>query len=115
MAHEFSNSAVAGAGCDHTVRDKGYLTFDPRLYGDLGTSLVIPLLALALGGVGFPGGAVYLRQDLMRGPLWRSAASLAGPAAPLALGRATCRERVLSDVCSSVVDESIKKKNNKKT
>jgi Zn-dependent protease len=81
MAHEFSHAAVAWLGGDHTVAAKGYLAFDPRRYGDLGTSLVIPLLALIMGGIGFPGGAVYLRTDLMRGPFWRAAASLAGPAA----------------------------------
>jgi Zn-dependent protease len=83
MAHEFSHAAVAWLGGDHTVKDKGYLSFDPRRYGDLGVSLVIPLAALVLGGVGFPGGAVYLRTDLMRSRLWRAAASLAGPAATL--------------------------------
>src|SRR5262249_44827932 len=56
------------------------LSLDPRRYLDAGTSLVIPLLVLALGGIGLPGGAVYLRPDLMRGPLWRSASALAGPA-----------------------------------
>jgi Zn-dependent protease len=85
MVHEFSHAAVAWLAGDRTVVEKGYLSFDPRRYGDLGVSLVIPLLALALGGVGFPGGAVYLRQDLMRGRLWRAAASLAGPAATLVL------------------------------
>ncbi|WP_293901320.1 site-2 protease family protein [Phenylobacterium sp.] len=81
MAHEFAHAFTAYLGGDTTVRDKGYLAFDPRRYGDLGTSLVIPLIALALGGIGFPGGAVFLRNDLMRGPGWRAAASLAGPAA----------------------------------
>ncbi|ODT86524.1 site-2 protease family protein [Phenylobacterium sp. SCN 70-31] len=83
MAHEFGHAGVAWLAGDHTVRDKGYLAFDPRRYGDVGTSLVIPLIALALGGIGFPGGAVYLRHDLMRGPGWRAAASLAGPGATL--------------------------------
>lgn len=83
MAHEFAHAGVAWLAGDHTVREKGYLSFDPRRYGDLGTSLVIPLIALALGGIGFPGGAVYLRNDLMRSPAWRAAASLAGPAATL--------------------------------
>ena len=85
MAHEFSHALTAYVGGDHTVRDKGYLAFDPRRYGDLGTSLVLPLIFLALGGIGFPGGAVYLRSDLMRGPLWRAAAALAGPAGTLAV------------------------------
>lgn len=78
--HEFGHAWVAWLGGDHTVREKGYLTFDPRKYADLQTTLIWPLIALALGGIGFPGGAVWLREDLMRGPLWRSAASLAGPA-----------------------------------
>jgi Zn-dependent protease len=81
MLHEFSHAAVAYLGGDHTVKDKGYLAFDPRRYGDLGVSLVMPVIFLLLGGIGFPGGAVYLRDDLMRGPVWRMAASLAGPAA----------------------------------
>lgn len=83
MAHEFAHAFVAWRAGDITVKAKGYLAFDPRRYGDLGTSLVIPLLALALGGIGFPGGAVYLRDDLMRSRTWRMAASLAGPAATL--------------------------------
>jgi Zn-dependent protease len=85
MLHEFSHAAVAWLGGDRTVAEKGYLSFDPRRYGDLGVSLVIPMLALAMGGVGFPGGAVYIRQDLIRGRLWRSASSLAGPAATFAI------------------------------
>jgi Zn-dependent protease len=83
MAHEFAHAGVAYLAGDKTVKAKGYLSFDPRRYGDLGTSLVIPLIALALGGIGFPGGAVYLRNDLMRSPAWRAAASLAGPGGTL--------------------------------
>lgn len=85
MVHEFSHAAVAWLGGDRTVAEKGYLSFDPRRYGDLGVSLVIPLVALAMGGVGFPGGAVYIRNDLIRTRLWRAAASLAGPAATLVI------------------------------
>ncbi|CAN7546691.1 site-2 protease family protein [Phenylobacterium sp. LjRoot225] len=85
MAHEFSHAAVAYLGGDVTVVQKGYLSFDPRRYGDVGVSLVLPLLVLALGGVALPGGAVYLRHDLMRSRSWRAAASLAGPAATLAV------------------------------
>jgi Zn-dependent protease len=83
MVHEFSHAAVAWLGGDRTVTEKGYLSFDPRRYGDLGVSLVLPLIALAMGGVGFPGGAVYIRNDLIRNRRWRAAASLAGPAATL--------------------------------
>jgi Zn-dependent protease len=81
MAHEFAHAATAYAGGDRSVREKGYLAFDPRRYGDVGVSLVIPLLALALGGIGFPGGAVYIRNDLIRSRAWRAACALAGPGA----------------------------------
>ena len=83
MAHEFCHALVAYVGGDWTVRPKGYLAFDPRRYGDLGTSLVLPLIFLALGGIGFPGGAVWLNTRLIRGPFWRAASALAGPAATL--------------------------------
>jgi Zn-dependent protease len=77
--HEFCHAFVAHKAGDHTVAEKGYLTLDPLKYTDLSTSLVLPLLALAMGGVGFPGGAVYLRDDLMRSRRGRALASLAGP------------------------------------
>ncbi|MBU4434093.1 MAG: site-2 protease family protein [Alphaproteobacteria bacterium] len=77
--HEFGHAYVAYRAGDTTIIDKGYLTLDPLKYSDLSTTLVIPLIALALGGIGFPGGAVYLREDLMRTRGWRSLASLAGP------------------------------------
>jgi Zn-dependent protease len=83
--HEFAHAFVAYKAGDHTIAEKGYLTLDPLKYTDLSTSLILPLLALALGGIGFPGGAVYLRTDLMRSRLWRTAASLAGPAVTAAI------------------------------
>jgi Zn-dependent protease len=79
VAHEFGHAWVAYKAGDYTVEAKGYLTLNPLKYTNLMTSILLPVLVLAIGGIGFPGGAVYLRQDLMRGPLWRSAASLAGP------------------------------------
>ena len=85
MAHEFSHAAVAYLAGDVTVAEKGYLSFDPRRYGDVGVSLVLPILALILGGIALPGGAVWLRHDLMRSRSWRTAAALAGPAATLAI------------------------------
>lgn len=79
MAHEFGHAFIAHKAGDHTIRAKGYLTLDPLKYVDVGVSIVIPILAVVLGGIGFPGGAVYLREDLMRSRWWRALASLAGP------------------------------------
>jgi Zn-dependent protease len=85
MVHEFGHAFIAHKAGDHTIRAKGYLTLDPLKYVDVGVSIVIPILAVVLGGIGFPGGAVYLREDLMRSRAWRSLASLAGPLGTLAV------------------------------
>jgi Zn-dependent protease len=85
VVHEFGHAIVAHQAGDPTIAEKGYLTLDPLKYADLGTSIVIPVIAVVLGGIGFPGGAVYLREDLMRSRVWRAAASLAGPAGTLAV------------------------------
>jgi Zn-dependent protease len=36
-----------------------------------------------MGGIGFPGGAVYVNTAAIRTPLWRAATSVAGPATNL--------------------------------
>jgi Zn-dependent protease len=81
--HEFGHAVVAYHAGDTSVRDKGYLSLDPLRYANWQTTLVLPLILLALGGIGFPGAAVYLREDLMRTRLGRSMASLAGPGGTL--------------------------------
>ena len=79
--HEFSHALVAYRGGDYTVRDKGYLTFNPLKYTHPVFSIWLPLLFLVMGGIGLPGGAVYIERWRLRGPIWDSAVSLAGPVA----------------------------------
>ena len=79
--HEFSHALVAYFGGDTTVRDKGYLTFNPLKYTNVFYSLILPLLFLLMGGIGLPGGAVYIETWRLRSRGWMSAVSLAGPAA----------------------------------
>ncbi len=81
--HEFSHAIVAYYGGDTTVREKGYLTFNPLKYTHPVFSIVLPLLFLLMGGIGLPGGAVYIERWLIRDRYWLSAMSLAGPAANL--------------------------------
>jgi Zn-dependent protease len=83
--HEFGHASTAFVGGDRTVASKGYLTLDPRRYATLGLSLGLPLLFLLLGGIGLPGGAVWINQGLIKKPGMRSLTSLAGPAANLIL------------------------------
>ncbi|NJL92251.1 MAG: hypothetical protein HC915_00275 [Anaerolineae bacterium] len=77
--HEFAHAIVAYWGGDHTVRDKGYLTLNPFKYTHPLLSIGLPLLFLALGGIGLPGGAVYIEKNRLRNIWWRSAVSAAGP------------------------------------
>jgi Zn-dependent protease len=77
--HEFSHAAVAYLGGDTTVREKGYLTFNPLRYTDPVLSIMMPLLFLLIGGLGLPGGAVYIDRSRLRSRHWSSAVSLAGP------------------------------------
>ncbi len=83
--HEFSHALVAYYGGDTTVRQKGYLTFNPLKYTHPIYSIVLPLLFLLIGGIGLPGGAVYIEKWRLRSRGWVSAVSLAGPAANLLL------------------------------
>jgi Zn-dependent protease len=78
--HEFGHAWVAYQGGDDTVREKGYLTMNPLHYTDPVFSLLVPVLFLLLGGIGLPGGAVYINRHLLRSRVWDTAVSLAGPA-----------------------------------
>ena len=81
--HEFSHALVAYLGGDYTVREKGYLTFNPLRYTHPLFSIVLPLLFLVMGGIGLPGGAVYIERWRIRNRFMLSAVSLAGPLANL--------------------------------
>ncbi len=82
--HEFGHALAAWRFGDHDIAVRGYLSLDPRKYSNPMLSLGLPLLFIALGGIGLPGAAVYVRTWFMT-PLRRTIVSLAGPAANLVL------------------------------
>lgn len=82
--HEFGHAVTAYAFGDHGVETRGYLTLNPLKYAHAGLSVALPLLMILLGGIGFPGGAVYVNQaGFTRAQ--RTAVSLAGPAVNIGL------------------------------
>ncbi len=81
--HELGHAATAYVGGDVSVAGKGYLTLDPFRYANPVLSILLPLAFLAMGGIGFPGGAVYVNTGALRTPFWRAATSAAGPAMTL--------------------------------
>jgi Zn-dependent protease len=83
--HEFSHAVAAYYGGDTTVKDKGYLTFNPLKYTHPLYSLVLPLVFLLAGGIALPGGAVYIEIWRLKNRTWQSLVSLAGPLSNLVL------------------------------
>jgi Zn-dependent protease len=81
--HEFGHAVVAYLGGDSSVRASGYLDLNPLRYTNVLLSLVMPVLFLLLGGIGLPGGAVYIDRGALRSRAWDSAVSVAGPAGTL--------------------------------
>src|SRR5437660_2706619 len=48
-------------------------------------SIIFPIVFLLIGGIGLPGGAVYIDHSAIRSRIWDSLVSLAGP-----IGSALC-------------------------
>lgn len=83
--HEFGHAWAAYRGGDHTVREKGYLSLNPIHYAHPVYSILMPVIFMVMGGIGLPGGAVYIERHLLRSRAWDTWVSLAGPAMNLAL------------------------------
>jgi Zn-dependent protease len=75
--HEFAHAFTAWRYGDHDVAVRGYLTLNPLRYSSPALSIGLPLLFIALGGIGLPGGAVYVRTSWMT-PRRRTTVALAG-------------------------------------
>ncbi len=83
--HEFAHAVAAYRAGDTDVLSAGYLTLNPLLYGHPIFSVVLPVVFVIAGGIGLPGGAVYLHKHRFRSKGLASAVSLAGPAVNLVL------------------------------
>ncbi|HEV7896428.1 MAG TPA: site-2 protease family protein [Planosporangium sp.] len=81
--HEYAHAIVAFHGGDRMVAERGYLTLDPTKYTHPFLSFVIPLVFVLLGGIGLPGGAVWVDRHAIRSRRWNSLISFAGPATNL--------------------------------
>ncbi|GGZ70589.1 site-2 protease family protein [Streptomyces echinoruber] len=77
--HEYAHARTALHSGDLTVGAKGYLTLNPAKYTHAVLSIVLPVLFLVMGGIGLPGGAVFIERDRIRGRWRHSLISAAGP------------------------------------
>lgn len=80
--HEFGHAYTAWRFGDRDVALRGYLTLNPLKYSHPLLSLGLPVLFIALGGIGLPGGAVYVQTASMT-TRQKTLVSLAGPAVNL--------------------------------
>jgi len=88
--HEFAHGLAAHFGGDYTIRERGGLTLNPLQYVDPLMSIVLPIVFLLMGGVPLPGGATFVRRDLLRSRGWETMVSAAGPLMNLILFGLLC-------------------------
>ncbi|MET9177739.1 site-2 protease family protein [Kitasatospora aureofaciens] len=86
--HEYAHARTALHGGDITVGAKGYLTLNPLKYANVLFSFVLPILFVILGGIGLPGGSVWIERHRIEGRLKHSLISAAGPLVNLVIGAA---------------------------
>lgn len=77
--HEYAHARTALHGGDTSVGAKGYLTLNPLRYTHVALSIVLPVVFVILGGIGLPGGAVFIERHRIRGRWRHSLISAAGP------------------------------------
>jgi Zn-dependent protease len=78
--HEFAHAYAAFRAGDRSVEARGYLTLNPFKYAHPLLSIILPLFFIVQGGIGLPGGAVYLHRHAFRSKAMQSIAAAAGPA-----------------------------------
>lgn len=77
--HEYAHARTALRGGDTSVGAKGYLTLNPLRYTHAMLSIVLPVIFVIFGGIGLPGGAVYIERGRIPGRWRHSLISAAGP------------------------------------
>ncbi len=82
--HEFGHAVVAYYAGDRSVAKKGYLTLNPLKYTHPILSIAMPMLWLIIGGIGLPGGAVYIDTQAIKQERSFIYISAAGPLGTLA-------------------------------
>lgn len=78
--HEYAHAVVAYRAGDTSVAERGYLTLNPLKYSHPLLSIVLPVAVVVLGGIGLPGGAVWVDRHRILGRLRHTLVSAAGPA-----------------------------------
>jgi Zn-dependent protease len=82
--HEYAHALSGYRFGDESVAARGYLTLNPLKYTHPVLSLLLPIFYLVIGGIGLPGGAVWIDHRHIVGRWRDTVISLAGPAVNVA-------------------------------
>jgi Zn-dependent protease len=77
--HEYGHAVAGYFSGDHSVADKGYLRLNPLKYTNLFLSIILPVVFVILGGIGLPGGAVWIDHRHINSKVKDTLISAAGP------------------------------------
>ncbi|WP_369237563.1 site-2 protease family protein [Streptomyces sp. R21] len=77
--HEYAHARTALHSGDISIGAKGYLTLNPLKYTHALLSIVLPVIFVIMGGIGLPGGAVFIERGRIQGRWKHSLISAAGP------------------------------------
>ncbi|MBX6356635.1 MAG: site-2 protease family protein [Micromonosporaceae bacterium] len=82
--HEYAHALAAYLSGDRSTAERGYLTLNPLKYSHPLLSIVFPVVIVLLGGIGLPGGAVWVDHHAIPGRVRHTVVSAAGPATNVA-------------------------------
>jgi Zn-dependent protease len=77
--HEYAHAVLGYFSGDLSVAERGYLRLNPLKYTHPLLSIVLPVVMVVLGGIGLPGGAVWIDHRHIRSKVRESLISAAGP------------------------------------
>ena len=77
--HEYAHAVAGYFAGDRSVAERGYLRLNPLKYTSPLLSIVLPVVVVILGGIGLPGGAVWIDHRHIRSRAKDSLISAAGP------------------------------------
>lgn len=77
--HEYAHAVAGFFSGDRSVAERGYLRLNPLKYTSPLLSIVLPVVVVILGGIGLPGGAVWIDHRHINSKVKDSLISAAGP------------------------------------
>jgi Zn-dependent protease len=83
--HEYGHAVAGYFSGDRSVADRGYLRLNPLKYTNPLLSIVLPIIVVIIGGIGLPGGAVWIDHRHINSRAKDSLISATGPLANIVL------------------------------